>query len=88
MKHDSLSQAHIEAMGLRLESTRTVRPLDAVVDLSMLLSGVVWIWLAFAGPEPSLTELIGSPLGRVAAALIGVATAVGIVKSMRTRAER
>jgi hypothetical protein len=87
MKWDSISRAHVEAMGLRLESTRTLRPLDALIDLSMLLSGAVWIWVAFAGPDPALTELIGSRLGRVGAALIGGATAVGIVKSLRYRAD-
>jgi hypothetical protein len=86
MLHRSRTNPLVEAMGLRLEDRPLARPLDALIDLALLLSGAVWVWAAVAGAGPTLGELFSSRVGRLAAGLLGIATVVAVARSLRRRA--
>jgi hypothetical protein len=70
-----------EDMGLRLEDTRRLRPLDLLLVLALVLSGAVWVWLSVAGPEPALLAALRSPAGRLVAALIGLACLAAVFRA-------
>ena len=68
-------------MGLRLEHTDRLRPLDFVLVAALVLSGAVWVWVSVAGVGPALLAAIGSPIGRLVAALVGVGSVVAVVRA-------
>ena len=86
MPNHSRTNPLVEAMGLRLEDRFLARPLDALIDLALLLSGTLWVWAAVAGAGPTLGELFSSHVGRLAAGLLGVATVLAVARSLRRRA--
>jgi hypothetical protein len=88
MEHKTISQVHLEEMGLRLESAGTLRPLDAVVRLALLVSGLVWTWVAINGANPTVSQVISSSIGRVGAAALGVATFLALIRSVKGSADR
>jgi hypothetical protein len=87
MEHKTVSQVHLEEMGLRLEVRDSLRLLDAVVALALLVSGLVWIWLAITGTNLALSKLVSSSVGRVGAAALAVATFWAFIRSVKGRAD-
>ena len=68
-------------MGLRLEDTTRLRPLDLVLVVALVVSGAAWVWVSLAGVEPDVLALLGSPAGRLLAAAVGVASIVAVVRA-------
>jgi hypothetical protein len=70
-----------EDMGLRLEDTARLGLLDGVLVVALILSGAAWVWVSLVGVEPDLLAALGSPTGRLVAALIGVATVAAVIRA-------
>ena len=70
----------VEEMGLRLEDTTRVRPLDVVLVIALVLSGLLWVWVSLVGVEPDLLAALGSPGGRLLAAAVGVASVTAVIR--------
>ena len=70
-----------EEMGLRLEDTTRLRPLDLVLVVALVLSGGAWIWVSLVGVEPDLLAVLGSPTGRLVAAGVGIASVVAVIRA-------
>jgi hypothetical protein len=68
-------------MGLRLEDTRRLRPIDFLLVLVLVLSGATWVWVSVAGVDPTLLEALGTPAGRLIAALVGVASVAAVLRA-------
>jgi hypothetical protein len=62
-----------EAMGLRLEATTRLRPIDAAIVVALVLSGLAWLWVSLAGVPPRVVDLLASRPGRLLAAAVGLA---------------
>jgi hypothetical protein len=74
-----------EAMGLRLEGTVCLRPLDAVLLVALVVSGAAWGWVSVAGVEPGLLAVLNSRAGRVTSALIGAASVLALLRMLTVR---
>lgn len=70
-----------EGMGLRLEETARLRLVDAVLVIALIASGAAWVWISLVGVEPDVLAALGSPAGRLAAAIIGVATVAAVIRA-------
>lgn len=75
------SRALPEAMGLRLEETRRIRPIDLAIVVALVLSGSAWIWVSLAGVPAGLVGMLASPAGRLVAAAIGLACVGAIFRA-------
>jgi protein-S-isoprenylcysteine O-methyltransferase Ste14 len=71
----------IEEMGLRREDTAQLRPLDAVLVVALVLSGVIWVWVSLVGVDPNLVAALASPAGRVLAAAVGLASVAAVIRA-------
>jgi len=71
----------VEDMGLRLEDTTRLRPLDLVLVIALVVSGAAWVWVSLAGVQPDVLAVVGSPAGRLLAAAVGVASIVAVVRA-------
>ncbi len=74
MNRDMTASRLPEQMGLRLEETARLNLLDGVLLAALMLSGIGWIWTSVVGIEPGLLAALGSPAGRLSAALVGLAS--------------
>jgi hypothetical protein len=81
MNREAIAKSIPEEMGLRLERTKRLRLLDIALVTVLVLSGATWIWVSFVGIEPALLEAIGSPVGRVFAALVGLASVAAVIRA-------
>ena len=70
-----------EQMGLRLEPTTRLRPLDIVLVAALVVSGGAWVWVSLVGVEPDLIAVLGSPAGRLIAAGVGLASVVAVIRA-------
>ena len=71
----------VEEMGLRREDTTRLGLLDLVLVLALVVSGVTWIWVSLIGIAPDLLAALGSPAGRLGAALIGLASVAAVIRA-------
>ena len=71
-----------EQMGLQVQNTETLGPLDALLVVALLVSGAGWLWASIAAPGLDLPYPLKSLSGRAIAALIGVASVVSVVRSL------
>jgi len=71
----------VEDLGLRLEQTTRLRPLDVVLVVALVVSGTAWLGLSLVGVEPDVLAALGSPAGRLLAAAVGVASVVAVVRA-------
>ena len=71
----------VEDLGLRLEQTTRLRPLDVVLVVALVVSGTAWLGLSLVGVEPDVLAALGSPAGRLVAAAIGIASVVAVVRA-------
>ena len=70
-----------EDMGLQLEDTGRLRPLDLVLVAALVVSGMAWLWVSVAGVESGLLEALRSPAGRLVAAVVGVASVAAVFRA-------
>ena len=70
-----------EEMGLRLEDTTRLGLLDVVLVVALVLSGAAWVWVSLVGVEPEVLAALGSPAGRLIAALIGFACVAAVIRA-------
>ena len=70
-----------EAMGLRLEATTRLRVIDVLLVAALVLSGAAWVWVSVAGVPPAVVAAAGAPAGRLAAALIGLASVASVIRA-------
>jgi hypothetical protein len=68
-------------MGLRLEDTARLGIVDIVLVAIVVVSGAAWVWVSLVGVEPDVLAALGSPAGRLGAALIGVASVVAVIRA-------
>lgn len=71
----------VEDMGLRLERTARLRPLDVLLVLALMISGTAWLGLSLLGVGPDVLAALGSPAGRLLAAAVGVASVAAVVRA-------
>jgi hypothetical protein len=71
----------VEEMGLRLEDTTRLRPLDLVLVVALVVSGAAWVWVSLVGVEPDLLAALASPAGRLLAAAVGVASVAAVIRA-------
>ena len=71
----------IEDMGLRLEGTTRLRPIDVVLVVALVVSGAAWVWVSLVGVEPDVLAALRSPAGRLLAAAVGVASVVAVIRA-------
>jgi hypothetical protein len=71
-----------EAMGLRREPIARVRVVDALLLIALAISGAVWVWVSVRGVDPGLLAALGSPAGRLTAAVVGLATVAAICRAL------
>jgi hypothetical protein len=81
MKRTAQRPTGPEGMGLRLEDTTRVRALDVAIVVALVVSGVAWVWVSFAGVEPELLAALATPAGRLIAALVGVASVAAVFRA-------
>ena len=72
-------------MGLRLERTARLRPLDVLLVLALVVSGTAWLGLSLLGVERDVLAVLGSPAGRLLAAAVGVASVVAAFRDLVVR---
>jgi hypothetical protein len=68
-------------MGLRLEDTTRLRPLDVLLVVALVASGAIWVWVSLVGVEPDLLAALASPTGRVVAAAVGLASVAAVIRA-------
>jgi len=68
-------------MGLRLEDTSRLRPPDIVLLLALVGSGAAWVWVSLVGIEPELLAALASPIGRLLAAAVGLASVAAVIRA-------
>jgi len=71
----------IEEMGLRLEDTTRLRPLDVVLVVALVVSGAIWVWVSLVGVDPDLVAALASPAGRIIAAAVGLASVAAVIRA-------
>ena len=76
------TRSHLESMGLRLEPTARLRLIDGLLVVILLLSGAAWLWISVAGSGAALVALLNTAPGRIASALIGVASVLFVARSL------
>jgi hypothetical protein len=86
MKKKTANAILLEEMGLRPEPADERLVLGIVIDVALLLSCALWLWLAFAGSPSFLDWLHDHLAGRLGAGLISVATLCAFIGSRRRRA--
>jgi len=79
--HRKSAPSVVEDMGLRLEDTTRLRPLDLVLVIALVVSGAAWVWVSLAGVAPDVLALLASPAGRLLAAAVGVASIAAVVRA-------
>jgi hypothetical protein len=75
------SPSAVEDLGLRLEDTRRLRPIDLLLFIALVVSGAAWVWVSLVGVEPDVLAALRSPAGRLIAAAIGVASVVAVIRA-------
>jgi len=68
-------------MGLRLEDTTRLRPLDVLLVVALVVSGAIWVWVSLVGVDPDLVAALASPAGRIVAAAVGLASVVAVIRA-------
>ena len=68
-------------MGLRLEDTTRLRPLDVLLVVALVVSGAIWVWVSLVGVDPDLVAALASPAGRIIAAAVGLASVVAVIRA-------
>jgi len=68
-------------MGLRLEDTTRLRPLDVVLVVALVVSGAIWVWVSLVGVDPDLVAALASPAGRIIAAAVGLASVAAVIRA-------
>jgi hypothetical protein len=79
--HRPSTPSAIEEMGLRLEDTARLRPLDLVLVAALVVSGAIWVWVSLVGVDPDLLAALASPAGRVIAAGVGLASVAAVIRA-------
>jgi len=69
-----------EEMGLRLQST--IRPglVDVALAVVLVVSGAAWLCVSLVGVAPGLVGFLGSPPGRLLAAVLGLASVAAVFR--------
>jgi hypothetical protein len=86
MKNKTSNAILLEEMGLRPEPPDERLVFGTVIDVALLLSCALWLWLAFAGSASVLAWLDDHLAGRFGAGLVSVATLCAFIGSRRRRA--
>jgi hypothetical protein len=81
MNPDPSSRPKPEDYGLRLEEPERLRLLDILLIVGLVISGLAWVWLSLVGVETRLLAVLGSPVGRILAALIGLASVAAVLRA-------
>jgi hypothetical protein len=81
MDRPQTPSALAEDMGLRLEDTTRLSLLDVVLVVALVVSAAAWVWVSLVGVKPDFLAALGSPAGRLVAALIGVATVAAVIRA-------
>ena len=69
-----------EEMGLRLERVTRPSALDVALGVVLVVSGAAWLYVSLVGVEPNLIGALGSPPGRLLAAVVGVASVAAVFR--------
>jgi hypothetical protein len=81
MKREAIATSIPEDMGLRLEDTTRFGLLDLALVAALVLSGIAWVWVSLVGIGPAVLAALGSPGGRLLAALVGLASVAAVIRA-------